>query len=162
MDVTVSGVCCAPCVPCSPTTATHRGSWLPPRWTPPAPLACTAKTWTTSGGSVMRPRRCTQYALDKQHTHISHSHPVWCVCVCHYNVCCHCTQANAPQKQKWRFPFFTFAGSRTQPTPGCHSLPEDDSYSLRCDGLSEASPHTEDVHVDGHGGFVLVTSAPPS
>ena len=108
---------------------------------------------------MTRRRRCTQYALDKQHTCVSHSHPV----TCHYNVCCHCMQANAPQKQKWRFPFFTFAGSRTQPTPGCHSLPEDDfSHTLRCDDSSEASPRTEDVHVDGHGGFVLVTSSPPS
>ena len=45
------------CLPRSPTTAIPHGSWLPPRWIPPAPLACTAKTWRTSGGSVMRQRR---------------------------------------------------------------------------------------------------------
>ena len=77
--------------------------------------------------------------------------------------CDEAEKANAPQKQKWRFPFFAFVESRTQPTPRCQSLPEgDSSHSTSPDRLPEASPCTEDVHVDGHGGFVLITSSPPS
>ena len=50
-----------------------------------------------------------------------------------------------------------------QTSGGCHTPPDyDSSRSLHCDRPAEVSPHTEDVELDGHGGFVLVTSSPPS